>query len=75
MINNILGKIIASSFKEAHHDISVYLQYYEIDEKSKEKVFEREEAKGKILFICLLYKILIKNYRRCIDYVRSTSLN
>lgn len=40
LINNILGKIIASFFKGVSHDILVYLSYYEVDKKSKEKVFE-----------------------------------
>lgn len=57
LINNILGKIIASSFKRTFYDPLVYLQYYKVNQKSKKKVFKQGEIKGKTFFNYLLYKI------------------
>lgn len=47
--------MITNSFKAVSRDISVYLRYYEVDEKSKEKVFERSnEEKQKVRYILFI---------------------
>lgn len=45
-INYILGKVVTNSFQRMSHNSSIYIWYYEIDSKTKEKLYKPKEAKG-----------------------------